>query len=313
MTVEKMSLSRISMMRRCTFLKFADKQILFLQECGRLGTARNYLCAKNSLETYIQGKELPFSALTGELLEEYELWLKKRKVSRNTISFYMRTLRSIYNKAVECRIVKQRYPFGKVYTGVDRTRKRAIDEEMIARLSSMRLSAHPSLSYARDLFIFSFYTRGMSFVDMAYLRKEDIRGEILYYVRHKTGQLMSVHIEPCMLKIMNRYMRKSKSSPYIFPVIRTKNEELAYCQYRNALSYYNKQLKKISRLLELPVSLTSYVSRHTWATTARKKNIPLSVISAGMGHSSETTTQIYLASLDTSVVDEANRFIIDGL
>lgn len=153
----------------------------------------------------------------------------------------------------------------------------------------------------------------MAFVDVAYLKKTDLRDGIIRYVRHKTGQVISVRLEPCMKEIIDRYAHQTKHSPYLLPILRSSNEFEAYDQYQNALSYYNKQLKKISRLLEIGNSLSSYVSRHTWATIARDKNIPLAVISAGMGHSSQLITQIYLASLEDSVVDEANLCIISSI
>lgn len=153
----------------------------------------------------------------------------------------------------------------------------------------------------------------MTFVDIAFLRKTDLSHGTICYIRHKTGQPITVCIEHCMQEIIDRYSHFTHSSPYVFPLLTSTDELLAYNQYQNALSYYNKQLKKLSCLLSSPISLSSYVSRHTWATIARNRNIPLSVISAGMGHSSQVTTQIYLASLEDSVVDEANRAIIRGL
>lgn len=296
-----------------SFLTLIDKQIQYLQDGGRLGTAKNYLCARKSFTVFLQGEDFSLADMDSKLILRYELWLKKRNVSRNTISFYMRILRSVYNKAVDNRLVMRHDLFDNVYTGVDCTRKRAVDEEIIVRLNKLNLSSSFAMEYARDLFVFSFYVRGMAFVDMAYLRKSDVKDNVLQYVRHKTGQRMSIRLEPCMLKIINHYAVKTVDSPYIFPIIKSLDKERAYNQYRNVLCYYNKQLKKISVILGLSNPLTSYVSRHTWATTARNKNIPISIISAGMGHRSETTTRIYLASLDSSVIDDANKLIISDL
>lgn len=248
--------------------------------------------------------------MTEDFILEYDSWLRKKGITRNSVSFYMRILRSVYNKAAAEMFFSPENIFRKVYTGVDRTRKRAVNEEIIVRLSNLDLSEHKALDYARDIFIFSFYTRGMAFVDIAYLRKSNIRNGFIQYIRRKTGQIINIRIESCMKKIMDHYKTKSE---YIFPIITSSDEKIAYRQYQNSLSYYNKQLKKISDLLGLPSPLTSYVARHTWATAARNKNIPLSVISAGMGHTSEKTTQIYLASLDNSIIDEANKFIISSL
>ena len=159
------------------------------------------------------------------------------------------------------------------------------------------------------MFLFSFYTRGMSFVDMAYLKKKDVQNGILSYRRRKTGQLLSIHWEKCMAEIAERYDKED--SEYLLPLIREPYE--ARRQYRNASHLINNKLKLISKRLKLSVPLTMYVARHAWASIARSKNIPLSVISEGMGHDSENTTRIYLASLDTAVVDKANRIILKAV
>lgn len=297
-----------------TFFAFMDEQIKFLLEHDRLGTSKNYQHCRRSFSDFLQGADITFHAFTEDLMLNYEYWLKKREVSRNTISFYMRILRSVYNKAVVARVAQHNnHPFEKVYTGIDRTSKRAVNEEIIVRIKRLDLSHSRTLSYTRDLFMFSFYTRGMAFVDMAYLRKSNLKNGVLQYVRRKTGQTMSIRMEPCIQEIIDRYAHQSKSSCYLLPILYSPDQDMAYQQYLSALSYYNKQLKRISDLLELTIPLSSYISRHTWATTARNRNIPLSVISAGMGHISEATTKIYLASLEASVVDEANHLVIAGL
>lgn len=292
------------------FLTFMDKQIGLLIKNGCLGTARNYLCARNSFASFLHNQDIAIHLMTEDFILEYDSWLKKRGITRNSLSFYMRILRSVYNKAATEMFFDPQNIFKKVYTGIDRTRKRAVNENIIVRLNNLNLSEHKTLDYARDIFIFSFYTRGMAFVDVAYLKKSNIRNGFIQYIRRKTGQIINIRIESCMKKIIDHY---KTSSEYIFPIITSSDENIAYRQYQNSLSYYNKQLKKISDLLGLSSPLTSYTARHTWATAARNKNIPLSVISAGMGHTSEKTTQIYLASLDNSIIDEANKFIISSL
>ena len=152
--------------------------------------------------------------------------------------------------------------------------------------------------------------RGISFVDLAYLKKSNVQDGVIRYTRRKTGSRMNIRLEPCMKEIIARYALQTEDTPFIFPIIFSTNDKRSYEQYRNALSYYNKSLKQLSSLLNLVNPLTSYVARHTWATMARDKNIPISVISAGMGHRSEQITRIYLDSLDTSIIDEANLKII---
>lgn len=292
-------------------LAFMEDYIAYLRSIERLGTAQNYCCTQRSLSHYLEGKDIPFSALTEKLIVNYEQWLKKREVTRNTISFYMRILRSVCRKAdgKKRQIIDQ--VFSNVYTGVDRTKKKAVDEEVIFRLTKMNLDGNKPLAYARDLFLFSFYTRGMSFVDMAFLKRSNLHDDFIQYVRHKTSQYISIRLEPCMTAIIDRY--HNDSLPYLFPIVKIKNATPEYNQYQNALCYYNKQLKRLSALLQLPFPLSSYTARHTWATLARNYNIPLPVISAGMGHSSTLITQIYLATLDHSQVDEANSVVLSKI
>jgi len=292
---------------------FMREQIAQLTADNRLGTARNYTRTLRSFSGFLGGGELPFAAFTERLVEEYNAYLLRRGVVRNTVSFYMRILRSVYNKAVRRRLAEPASPFGGVYTGVDRTRKRAIDERLIAPLKSLDLPVSGALPLARDLFVFSYCMRGMAFVDMAFLRKKDMRDGAIHYVRRKTGQRMTVHLEPCMREIIGRYAPRTRDTPYLFPVLTAEDPARAYAQYQVALNYYNRLLKKLASLLGLDSGLSSYTSRHSWATAARNHNVPLPVISAGMGHTSERTTQIYLSALETSVIDSANRKILASL
>ena len=287
---------------------FMREQIAQLTADNRLGTARNYTRTLRSFSGFLGGGELPFAAFTERLVEEYNAYLLRRGVVRNTVSFYMRILRSVYNKAVRRRLAEPASPFGGVYTGVDRTRKRAIDERLIARLKSLDLPVSGALPLARDLFVFSYCMR-----DMAFLRKKDMRDGAIHYVRRKTGQRMTVHLEPCMREIIGRYAPRTRDTPYLFPVLTAEDPARAYAQYQVALNYYNRLLKKLASLLGLDSGLSSYTSRHSWATAARNHNVPLPVISAGMGHTSERTTQIYLSALETSVIDSANRKILASL
>ncbi len=297
--------------KNTSLLPFFSGQIEKCILTGRHGTARNYSRTLSSFRSFMGGKDISFPMMTEGLIIEYERWLTARGVTRNSSSFYIRNLRSIYNKAVRSGLTVQKSPFMNVYTGVDSTRKRAVGEEEILRLMKMDLSHSDTLALSRDLFVFSYCTRGMAFIDISFLRKTDIRDGVITYVRRKTGQRLSVRLEPCIESIINRYAAATSRSPYIFPIITSSDQETAYRQYQIALAYHNRKLKRLSAGTGL--SLSSYTARHTWATTARNHNVPISVISAGMGHSSDRITQIYLASLEDSVVDEANRMILGKL
>ena len=266
-------------------LDFAREQVEKLKQARRFGTAANYEKVLRSFSVFLRGREVSFEEMTSQLVEEYAVYLVQRGLVRNSVSFYMRTLRAIYNKAVRHRLAHPSHPFRAVYTGVDRTRKRAVSEEFIRSLYRLALPSDSRLALARDLFLFSYCTRGMAFVDIAYLKKSDVRDDIIHYVRHKTGQRLAVRVEPIVRQIMTRYA--SEHTPYLFPLLTSIDSREAYAQYRTALNAYNRALRHLSLLLPGESKLTSYTARHTWATTARNRNVPLSVISAGMGHASE--------------------------
>ena len=295
--------------REASFFEFMEEVILQLERLGKERTAENYTTALNSFKRFRNGNDIMLNEIDSDLMTEYEAYLKSHDVAMNTVSFYNRILRAVYNRAVEKEMTVQRYPFKHVYTGIDKTVKRALPLKIIRRIKELDLSLKPSLDFARDMFLFSFYTRGMSFIDMAYLKKKDLQNGILSYRRRKTGQQLFIKWEKSMQEIIDKYPANENS--YLLPIIKTdRNERL---QYKNALRLVNNKLKEISVSIGLQSKLTMYVSRHSWASIAKSQNIPLSVISAGMGHDSENTTRIYLASLDNSMIDKANELILGKL
>ena len=285
---------------------FMHGVIAQLKQLGKVRTSETYTATLKSFMAFRENQDVPLDGISSDLMLLYEAHLKARDVRMNTISFYMRNLRAVYNRAVEKGLTPQNNPFRHVYTGVDKTVKRATPIKTIKELKELDLSLKPSLDFARDMFMFSFYTRGMSFVDMAYLKKSDLQNGILTYRRRKTGQQLSIKWEKCMEDIVSKYPQSQ--TDYLLPIIKEKGNERR--QYDNALHLVNYHLKGLSDILKLQRPLTMYVARHSWASAAKAKNIPLSVISEGMGHDSEATTQIYLASLETSVVDNANKKIL---
>lgn len=289
---------------------FMQEQIDLLKHANRLGTARNYEKTLQSFSAFLGRANLPLSAITEQLIDDYNAYLQQRGIVRNSISFYMRILRAVYNKAVRQKLVEQAHPFQYVYTGIDRTRKRAVEERVLSQLYKLDLPGASPLALARDLFIFSYCTRGMAFVDMAYLRKSDIRDGVIRYTRHKTRQRLCVREEPDMRRIIERYADRTARSIYVFPILTADEPAKTFSRYQVALNYYNRLLKQLSGSLHLEHGLSSYTARHSWATAARNHNVPISVISAGMGHTSERTTQIYLTTLENSAIDTANQKII---
>ncbi|MCD8293312.1 MAG: site-specific integrase [Prevotellaceae bacterium] len=293
------------------FVSFTRNLIFQLRQLGKIRTAEAYNTALSSFVRFCGARnEIFFDEMNGGLMVKYENYLKKKGACPNTTSFYMRNLRAVYNRAVEKELTIQRFPFKHVYTGIDKTIKRGVSLKTIRQVRDLVLDNDPLMDYARDLFMFSFYTRGMSFIDMAYLKKNDLHKGMLSYRRQKTNQRLFIKWEKPMQDIVNKY--NTSGSPYLLPIIQHVDMDERK-QYKSALHLINVKLKKIGALLELDTPLTTYVARHGWASIAKAKNVPISTISEAMGHTSESTTRIYLASLDTSVVDRANNLILNSL
>lgn len=304
---------------------FFELRINELKKSGHPRTAEIYLSSYRSFARFLtesaatdnsktqslSPSDIDFSQIDAHLIKCYEQYLlQQRKLCMNTVSFYLRTLRAVCNAATESGLDGCPRPFRHVYTGIAPTEKRAIPIHAIRQLKTLDFHGKPSYERARDFFLFSFYTRGMPFVDMAYLKKSNLRNNILQYKRKKTGQALSIGWEECMQDILDKHPAPS-DSPYLLPIIQEKGNERK--QYRNALFLTNFYLKLIGQALNLPFPLTTYCARHSWATAARNQNIPVSIISECLGHDSEKTTRIYLASLDTAIVDEANRKVLELL
>ena len=284
-----------------------------LDAAGRFATSRNYKKAQKSFSLFMKGRSLPITEMSEDIVVCYNRYLEDRGVARNTRSFYNRILRSVYNKAANEGYAEENPDlFQDVYTGVDKTTKRALDSVTLREIKNLNLQGEEELSLTRDLFLFSFYARGMCFVDMAYLKRLNIHGPVISYVRRKTGKRLTLQVENCMEQIIRRYAGQSFGD-YVFPIIRSNKPEEAFRDYNYHLSRYNLMLKEIGCRAGMDYPLNSYAARHSWATMAQKADVPLSVISAGMGHTSERTTRIYLAELNSTVIDEANRSVIGFL
>lgn len=304
----------------CSLFNYMESIIARLKHNGKNSTADNYkstlLNFRNFLSEYGQtlrvcgDGDITLDNLTANIIEDYEVWLRDKGVVPNTSSFYMRTLRAVYNRAVDDEIIDNNNPFRRVYTGVDKTVKRAISIDAVKRMKLLDLSFLPKLRYARDMFLLSFCLRGMSFIDMAYLHKSDIKNGFVIYRRRKTGQLLTIKWTDEMQMILENL--EPSTSEYLLPILNDGADNQRKC-YKNTLRAVNHNLKKIGEMIELTIPLTMYVARHSWASAAKTKRIPMSVISEGMGHNSETTTRIYLASLETSIVDNANSLILSEL
>lgn len=275
----------------------------------KIRTSETYTCTLNSFKRFRNNNDIELSEMTSELMEEYESYLKGNHLSKNTCSFYMRILRAVYNQAVLKDMADDCKPFRNVYTGNEKTKKRAIPISSIEAIKNAQIS-DDAIRYARDMFLFSFYTRGMSFVDMANLTYSDLKEDTLVYRRKKTNQTLKIRWKQCMQDIIDR--NPSLDGIHLLPII-DGNKPNSRRQYKAKQLKVNEELKKLSMMLCLNCNLTMYVARHSWASIARDMNIPLSVISDSMGHDSEKTTRIYLTSINEGKIDEANDKILDNI
>lgn len=283
----------------------------------RFGTARNYRCTLQSILSFCNNTSPQLADINARWLDEYRDWLGKRHVTTNTISFYMRILRAIVRRAQKQELIPISNPFREIFTGNRPTAKRAISIRIIRQLINLDLQNDADLLLARDIFLFSLMTRGMSFVDIAYLSHENIKGDSLIYRRRKTGILINIKIEPPIREILNRYHHPKRRR--LFPLIEDITEEIVtdpkeeYDRYKRAEDTFNRRLRRLGRMIDSDLKLTSYVARHTWASLQQQNHVPLSVISAALGHRSERTTQIYLSGISDTEVNDANRHLLRTL
>lgn len=293
-----------------SFFLFIENVIVRLRQLKHAGTANNYRAALNSFKRFRNQEDIPVGAIDHIVMEDYQAYLHSTGLVSNSVSFYMRILRAVYNRAVEQDLTKDRRPFRTVFTGTEKTLKRAISISDIKRINNLELSSQLNLEFARDIFMFLFLCRGMSFIDAAFLKKTDVRNGVISYRRHKTNQYLHIKVVKPIQDLIDRYT--TSESPYLLPII-SRPGIGERKQYEAALRRVNNALKTIAEIIKLPISLTTYVSRHAWATIAKSKNVPVNVISDALGHDSVSTTQIYLASIDTTVIDRANDMVIKDL
>lgn len=293
-----------------TLEHYAQRLVAEFRKKGQLRLVETYVSAVNSFRHHMGSADIALASLTPTVIEDYEQRMAARGLSPNTRSFYLRILRALYNRAVGEGLTADQQPFAHVFTGKARTRKRALPLPALRRLAAMTATGKGG-DRARWLFLFSFYTRGMSFVDIAHLRKSDLRDGHLTYRRRKTGQLLRIAWRPEMQAIAERL--PSLDGVHLLGILDNTRPNTLRQQCHSRQYCINKSLKRLGQLLGLAQPLTMYVARHSWASLARQLDIPLSVISDSMGHTSEKTTRIYLAALDEDKLDRANDLVLKAI
>lgn len=302
-------------------LKYIDHIVEDLKKQGKIGTSTCYKDLKRSLRAFLKvmGKEdIPFIEITPEFLKKYEADFRTRDVKDTGISFYFRSLRAVMNKAIaEGHCKRDMYPFDqyKISKLDTHTSKRAITKKNIEAIKKLKLEAGSSMFHSRNIFLFSYYNRGINFSDIAMLTWENIRNNRLTYTRLKTGKPYNIQMLEPALEILEYYKTHNYrgGDDYIFPILNKERHNTPVSiknRIHKILGETNEALKMIGKKAKLDISLTTYVARHTYATVMKRSGVSTSVISEALGHNSELTTQIYLDSFENDVLDEASKSIL---
>ena len=312
-TVETLVSHFHNQVRCATVVELYDKLIDDMKRSGKLGNAGVYKYSRTSLLKFTgQRLQIPFSDIDAVWLRRYENWLRTSGCGDTTISQLFRTLRSVFNKAVELQLVKRDYyPFDayKVSKFDTRTKKRAITKEDVRKVIALDLSqGYPSERLARDIFVFSYFGAGINFADIALLKYGNVRDGRVQYVRKKTGKPINFLLTEEMRNIIVKYQQQGQTDEdYIFPILDRRvhrTEQQRYDRTHKVLTNTNRWLRKIGQRVGIE-HLTTYVARHTFATVLKRSGVNIAIISESLGHSDLSTTQIYLDSFENSQIDAA--------
>lgn len=291
------------------FYSFFEERILVLSETGHEGTAKAYEATLNSMRKHLCGSDLPFARLSPLLIIKYRDSLLRTGVGKNTVGFYLHNMKAVYRRGCVELNLSLPSPFCNIRIRTEKTFKRGIPIKQVRTLARLPLPLGTPECLARDVFMFSIYTRGMSFVDIALLKKENVFQQEIRYKRHKTGQFLEIGINRQIQSLLERY--GNTPGEYLFPLL--EEMEDPYSSYKKAYGKIRYALKKVARRVGLEGALRLHAARHCWATMAFDNGTPIHTISECLGHSSEKVTKIYLKELDRSVLDEVNDHIADNI
>lgn len=302
------------MKEKNSLTKFMEQLIRTLKEEERYSTAHIYQSTLNAFIRFNKTEKIRFNQLERSKLKQFENHLRHKGCSWNTVSTYMRTLRSTYNKAVDEGLTPENTRlFRHVYTGVKANIKRALEAGDMKRLLNVSPlhPLSPELKKSRVWVTLMFLFRGMPFVDLAHLHKKDLQGSFITYRRHKTGTPLRVKIPHTAMKLIEQYRNNDPYSPYLLPILSgDKSGEEAYTEYQHALRKLNHELKQLAIHCGIRPSISSYTLRHTWATLAKYCHLSQQLISEALGHSSVKVTETYLKSFKDEELNRANEVII---
>jgi integrase/recombinase XerD len=294
-----------------TFRSYTTKIINELKRKGKFGNAQVYEQAINFIERNTNGRDYELERVNLSLLKHLEIEHIAKGYSFNSLSFYLRTIRAIINRAIREKLLsRDKYPFEYYTIRETKTKKRALRKGDIEKIRDIALIPETTLWHSRNYFMFSFYNIGMNFVDIAHLKMKNIIDGRIVYTRAKTGKEYSIFIMQPTAAILEHYINNKEADDYVFPIIKQNSLELQRIDVQNGLRNLNHSLRDIAKMCGIEAKVTSYVARHSWASIANRLDVPIRIISGGMGHEDIKTTQIYLDDVDNEEVDIANQLIL---
>lgn len=297
------------------FFVFTEEIIKDLIKAKRIGSATSYRTTLNSFKAFLNEKDILLIKIDHKFLTDYQTDCLSKGMKINAIGVYLRTLRAIINRAIdEDILLHTKYPFRKFSIKSEKTEKRAITKKQLKKVFDLKLKKGTNYWHSKNYFIFMFNMRGMNFIDVAYLTMKNIQGNRLVYKRIKTGKLYNIKLTKKAQEIINYYTKGKKlnSELYVFPIMTEKLDDLEKERerYIDKRKSFNQDLKDIARLCEIDVNLTSYVTRHTWASLAKFAGISHAIIGESLGHSDLKTTETYLANFSNDTLDDANDLVV---
>ena len=311
MTINEVKMKLIAKItHQDSFFNYTKRLIDDLLEQKKVGNARSYTNTLREVKKFRKDRDFLFKELNYNFLKKFETDYLSRGLSHNGLAVYLRTIRAIYNKAIKDNVAeREAYPFEKYTIKTTPTKKRAISIDAINKIIALSYKDPDPLFDARNVFLMSFYLMGAPFVDLAFLKVKNIIDGRVQYARQKTGKFYDIKITDNLEPIINYYLEGKTSNDFLLPFIKRESLTDQYKDLMWSRKDYNERLKIIAKDAGIDVKLTSYVSRHSFASIANNKAVPVTAISEMLGHQSLSTTQVYLATLQKDIIDGYNEEI----
>ncbi|HBG70075.1 MAG: hypothetical protein A2W93_10075 [Bacteroidetes bacterium GWF2_43_63] len=293
--------------------EYLQSRISDLKKTNNLGNADVYNNLFRELKSFRNGKDLKFTDINVRMINDFEQFFREKNLKESSISTHMRTFRALINRAIDEEICpKNSYPFAKykIQKLKPTARKIAISKADMTRIDSLQFDNNDHLFHTKNYFLFSYYLRGINFIDLANLKWENIIDGRVSYVRAKTGKLYTILLLEPALEIIEYYKRYNSDSKYIFPILDEKihmTEQSKRNRVGKIRTRVNKELKEIAHMAGVRGDITTYVSRHSWATIMKYERVPVEIIQQGMGHKDSKTTEIYLKDFEDEIMDKASK------